>query len=106
MKTGRALRAIRVFYELSRSESARKLGLTKSFLADLEHNRKSPSIETLQRYSDVFDIPVSSIILLAENENERVNTFKARVRAALRKRILAMLELMADESLDVDKPSM
>jgi hypothetical protein len=60
----------------------------------------------LQRCSDVFDIPVSTIILLAENENETAYTFRGRVRANLRKRILALHERMGDERVEVDKASM
>ena len=94
LRAGRALRAIRIFHDISLTEAARKLDFAKSYISDLENDRKTPSLDALQRYSAVFDIPVSSILLLVENEKECADTFKAKVRSAVAKRILRVLELM------------
>jgi transcriptional regulator with XRE-family HTH domain len=62
----RALRLIRVFHEMPQFELAAKLGISGSYLSEIENGRKGPSLDLLRRYGAVFDIPTSSIVLLAE----------------------------------------
>src|SRR4051812_20564998 len=61
-----ALRILRIFHDLSQTEAAQRLAISAPYLSQIEGGRKSPSIEILQRYSTSFDIPTSSILLLAE----------------------------------------
>lgn len=64
---GEALRLIRVFHDLKQKEAAVKLGLSTSYLSDLERGGRSPTLETIERYARVFDMPVSSILFFSEN---------------------------------------
>jgi transcriptional regulator with XRE-family HTH domain len=63
----KALRFIRVFHDLKQTELANRLGLSKSYLSEIENGRKSPSIRLLEQYAEVFKIPVSSIVFFAEH---------------------------------------
>jgi transcriptional regulator with XRE-family HTH domain len=54
-----ALRLIRVFHDMKQQELAERLGLSKSYVSELESGKKVPSIEVIQKYSDTFDIPAS-----------------------------------------------
>ena len=56
-----ALRLIRVFHDLKQTELARRLGVSQSYLSDIERGRKTPSNELVARYAEEFDLPVSSI---------------------------------------------
>ena len=47
----RALRLIRVFHDMNQADVADKLGLSKSYISELEQGRKKPSIEVLERYA-------------------------------------------------------
>lgn len=64
---GRALRLIRVFHDVSQGKLAQKLGISNSFLSEIETEKKTPSVELLGKYSEIFEIPMSSILLFAEN---------------------------------------
>lgn len=66
-----ALRLIRVFHNLKQRELAIKLGVSQSHLSELEGGQKQPTLETLNKYSEVFDIPVSSILFFAEAKDHR-----------------------------------
>ena len=76
---------------------AEHVGMDRSFISDLENDKKSPSSDTLGRYSQLYDIPVSSIMLLAESEAGKPSSLKSAARTAISKRILRILEWMGSE---------
>ena len=61
-----ALRLLRVYHNLKQKDLAEKLGISPSHLCEIESGEKGVSYETLEKYADVFRIPVSSITLFAE----------------------------------------
>lgn len=51
----RALKLIRQYHRLSQAELADKLGLSRSFVSELEKaGGKKPSIDVLERYASFF----------------------------------------------------
>lgn len=91
-----ALRLMRVFYDLTQKDLAEKLGISKSHLSEIESGKKTPTLNMLERYSEVFDIPVSSIMFFSENLNSDINTEK--IRAFVSSKILAMMNFIAERS--------
>lgn len=61
-----ALRLVRVFHDMKQSELVGRLGVSKSHLSEIESGKKMPSMDLVQRYADVFDLPLSSIMFFAE----------------------------------------
>jgi transcriptional regulator with XRE-family HTH domain len=59
---GKALKLIRSYYDLSQTELCSRLGISNSHLSEIESGKKQPSIELLRKYSDYFEIPLSSIL--------------------------------------------
>lgn len=47
-------------------ELADRLGVSKSHISEIENGNKSPSLDLIERYSEAFKIPVSSIMFFAE----------------------------------------
>jgi len=64
---GTALRCIRVFHDLKQGEAASKLGISRSYLSEIESGAKEPTLQILQRYAEVFEVPLSSILFFSEN---------------------------------------
>ena len=62
----RALNTIRVFHEINQKELAEKLKISRSYISEIESGKKKPSLDLIQQYSKVFDVPVSNIFLLSE----------------------------------------
>lgn len=94
----RALKVIREFHRLTQSEIAEKVGLSNSYVSELEKGTKKPTVEVLERYAKAFRLPVSSLILFAEEldagrKSERIRTFAAD-------KVLKMLEWIRDSSQD------
>mgnify|MGYP002748294778 CR=1 FL=1 len=41
-----------------------------SYLSEIENNKKQPSLELLEKYSKIYDMKLSSLILMSENYEE------------------------------------
>ena len=62
---GRAIESIRKSEELSQDECARKLGVSKSHLCDVEKGRKTVSSERAAKWARILGYPESVLVRLA-----------------------------------------
>lgn len=62
-----ALKLLRTSHNFSQKELAQKLQTSSSYLSEIESGKKIPSVAVLDRYGQIFEMPVSSILFLAEN---------------------------------------
>jgi len=69
MKLGYRLRARRQELELSLRALAERVGLTASFLSQIERDLASPSIESLRKISDALDVPIFYFLLEPETKS-------------------------------------
>jgi transcriptional regulator with XRE-family HTH domain len=86
-----ALRLVRVFHDLSQSETARRTGLSKSYISELEAGNRKISIEVLEKYSSAFKMPISSLMLFLENCDDR-NHSSQNTRLYIAKKVMKMLD--------------
>ncbi len=87
----RALRLLRTYHQLTQLALAKRLDISNSYLSEIESGIKSPGVDLLGRYAEVFKMPVSSIMLFAEKiEGTGADGDKSRMRAA--EKILRLLE--------------
>jgi transcriptional regulator with XRE-family HTH domain len=70
----RALRLLRAYHHLTQAQVAKRAGLSKSYVSELESGRKKVGIDVLEIYSSVFKIPVSSLMLFAEHTEDGFRT--------------------------------
>ena len=94
---GEALRLLRIFCGYKSTELAKMLGLSQSYVSELENNRKQPTLDVLDRYAKVFDMKKSTLLLFAESledENEKKDN-KQRIASAGMK-FLKILEKLGD----------
>lgn len=98
---GKALRIVRVFHNYTQAEIARKIGVTQSYISEIEKGDKTPSLDIVQAYAKQFKIPASSIMFLAENlgDAEGGRSFKT----ALSKKVVSILEFIAEGTGDEPK---
>lgn len=89
-----ALKTIRSFHGLTQAELAKQLELSKSYLSEIEAGDKTVSFKLLQKYSSIFDIPVSSLVFFAENV-EREGELPKKFRRAFSGKVLMMLDWVA-----------
>lgn len=89
---GRALKQIRVFHNLKQFELADKLGISASYLSEIEKGIKEPSMSIMDEYSKLFKIPKSSILFFVENIEKPRAT-----KNVISKKIITMLEFISYE---------
>lgn len=91
----RALKMLRTYHQLTQVELAKRLGISNSYLSELEKGDKTPGLDLLERYSEVFKMPVSSILLFSESiHTQHKPGTKLRVAAA--DKILRLLEWLQE----------
>jgi transcriptional regulator with XRE-family HTH domain len=95
----RALKTIRQYHRLSQADLAAQLNISRSYLNEIERDRKEPSLEVLRKYASRFDIPLSSLMLFAERTNE--GSYE-KARSFVADKVLKMLEWVSEG--DEDEP--
>lgn len=90
----KAIKVIRQYHNLNQNQLAEKLSISSSYLSELESGKKEPSLEILQRYSAVFNVPLSSLVVFSETLEGRHTMSKAR--SFISKKMLKILEWIAD----------
>ena len=79
----RALRLLRTYHQLTQVELAKRLGISNSYLSEIESGDKAPQLDLLGKYSEIFKMPTSSILLFSESmDGEGRRSGKLRVGAA------------------------
>jgi transcriptional regulator with XRE-family HTH domain len=96
---GEALRLIRVYHDLKQKEAAERVGVSTSYISEIERGTKTPTLEVIEKYSRQFDIPVSSIMFFSESlarggSMDTARTFVAGKVLAL----MQFLEARADQA--------
>ncbi len=96
---GHALKLLRRYQGLNQSDLARKLGVSRSYISELESGNRTPSLDLLSRYADIFNIPVSSLVFFAEalQDKENLSNRLEKAKGVVAKKIIALLTV-----LDVD----
>src|SRR4051812_20850722 len=96
MLYARALTLVRRFHDIPQARAAELLGISRSYISELEKGSKKPSIDVLERYARVFDLPLSQLLVFAEASARPGARDRARVFAA--EKVLRMLEWIDDRS--------
>lgn len=89
----RALKTIRQYHRLSQSDLAKQIDVSRSYINEIERKKKEPSLEILKKYSKRFDVPLSSLMLFAEQGQNKKND---NTRIFIADKILKILEWVAD----------
>lgn len=87
---GEALRLVRSFHDMNQSELALALGISRSYLSEIESGKKVPSLELLQKYASRFDVPLSALVFFSEQVDEPARD--KRVRNVLAGKALSLLQ--------------
>ncbi len=86
-----ALKLLRTSHDFTQKELAQKLKISTSHLCEIESAKKTPSLALLEHYGQVFNVPVSSILFLAENFDCQPQTRNAPVSL----KVLVLFDLIA-----------
>lgn len=93
---GEALRLIRVYHDLKQKDAAGRLGISATYLSEIEKGRKVPTLEVIQKYSDAYGLPVSSIMFFSETVAGE--TTYDRARAFVAGKMVGLLQFLEARS--------
>ncbi|HET6496838.1 MAG TPA: helix-turn-helix transcriptional regulator [Thermoleophilia bacterium] len=62
MTPGQNIAARRAALGITQAEAARRMGCSQSYWADIEANRKSPSVRTLERIAKALGCTVADLV--------------------------------------------
>lgn len=77
------LRLLRVYNDIKSSELAEKLDLSSSYISELESGKKKISMDIINKYSNFFEIPASSILMMSESLDNQKQDLKYKISRAL-----------------------
>jgi transcriptional regulator with XRE-family HTH domain len=60
------LKIVRLYWGKSQAALAAELGISQSYLSEIEAARKDVTLDLLQRYSNALDIPMSRLLFFVE----------------------------------------
>ena len=95
----KALKVIRQFHDLKQVDLANQLGISKSYLSEIEAGKKPASLELLNKYSEVFDIPVSSLIFFSENIGKE-GLSSSKFKKAVASKIVNVMEWFVEKNVE------
>ena len=78
-----ALKLVRVYHNMKQKDLADALELSPSYLNEIESGKKQVTLDVLEKYSQHFKIPISSLLYFAEQkgrlgEQRQVNPIAAK----------------------------
>jgi len=97
---GDVLKRTRAIYGYKAVEMSSLLGISASYLSEIENNKKQPSLEILEKYANIHGIRLSSLILLSENIDEAVKSGKGT--AMIRNMMIHLIQGMSNTAGDPD----
>ena len=89
MNIGELLKKLRLIYSFKAVEVCSKLNISPSYLSEIEHNKRVPSLELLEEFAKLFDIKLSTLILISEEYAEMRKANKAEI--AIQKKMIKLV---------------
>lgn len=94
-----ALRKVRLFHEMKQTDLANQLNISKSYLSEIESGKKKITLDLLNKYSDIFDIPTSSLIFFSEQiKQDDLHAFSEKFKNFCMNKILKIMEWNIDKN--------
>ena len=80
---------------MSRKELVERVGISSSYLSEIESAKKPVSLDLVEKYSSTFDIPVSSILFFSEHLTS--DSAGEKARSYLASKVVKMLDWLEEK---------
>ena len=98
---GDVLKRTRAIYGYKATEMSSQLGISVSYLSEIENNKKQPSLALLEKYANIYGIRLSSLILLSENIEDAEKAGKGS--AVIRNMMIHLIESLSQTVTNPDE---
>ena len=86
---GNTLKRLRGIYGYSAKEMSELLGISSSYLSEIENGKKKVSMNLLDRYSELFGLRVSTLVRFSEDyEDAELNNAGQKFITSLRSKVI------------------
>ncbi len=92
MNIGEAIRTVRQRKLVKQKDLAAALGISSSFLSQIEQGKREPNLEMIKRIADKLKIPVQLVLLLATDFKAEYSKFERQLKDIS----FAMLDILAE----------
>lgn len=75
-----ALRAVRKFHQTSVQDTAAGIGVSSSYISEIENGKKRIHQDVLEGYSKLFNMPISSFYLISETVHKRPDSQNGKIK--------------------------
>ena len=99
MMINETLKMLRTINGMTGKELADRLIISTSYLSEIENGRKAPSLELLEKYSAIFDVRLSTLILFTE---EMQDENKASVKMKTRDKLFQFMKFLEQYGAGLD----
>jgi transcriptional regulator with XRE-family HTH domain len=99
MHIGKIIKEVRLEKALTQTELAQKSGISNAYLSQIESEKQEPSLDTLEKISEVLDTPVYILFFKAINEENIQNPDNKRFTKEIKRAMKGLIdELYAVEA--------
>lgn len=86
---GNTLKRLRGIYGYSAKEMSELLGISSSYLSEIENGKKKVSMDLLDRYSELFGLRVSTLLRFSEDyEDAELNNAGQKFITSLMSKVI------------------
>ena len=95
-----ALRLLRVYHDMKQVDLCDALGLSKSYISELEKGNRTPSFDVIQKYAEFFKVPASSILFFSEQleVSDGRPLVKSGAKVVIASKIIRFLKLIEEKT--------
>lgn len=98
---GEALRLLRTLHDVKLTEFAEELGVSPSFISEIENDKKRPNLEIIEKYAKKFDLRPSAILFFAEELDTK--TTKGKIKGFARDKMMRLLHIVENSRIYSDE---
>ncbi len=92
-----SLRLIRLYWGKTQTDLAAEIGVSQSYISEIEKSKRDVSLDLLQRYSTALNVPMSNLLLFAENVEDTPPMGRGRIFVA--GKVLELLKALVPDDL-------
>lgn len=94
---GKALKTTRSFHQYSQRKMARELGVSHSFVSEIESGKRPATLKMVNKYAAIFDVESHEILVLAHAYS------KSKFTKGFTSKFLSIVEWIGSTSENVDE---
>lgn len=74
---GDVLKKTRLIYGYKAKDMCKLLDISQSYLSEIENNKKEPSLSLLKKYAEIYDMKLSSLLIISESYDDSIHQKKS-----------------------------